>query len=251
MYFKGHSLKTLLAILVLAFNAGPIPLTEPARASGASGASGTSDASGTSGLFQSSSFDDDCFKQFFRRGRPKRTLFLDHGLQAGPITALHTSLGYRFWERHMLLLTYQVGRQEYDSDYMIPMCRECVFFFHSLWLGYGFEFVRPLAHGSGLFLNPLVHGGSEFVPNRGLLPWSNSAFIMNPALRPEIVVGYYRRKIDIFVGLNYTYWFPIAATIKGNALVDEQTGQPLEWDRELFPGRKGFNGFVGIRYTIF
>ncbi len=234
-----HSLRVLLAILVLGIYAGPIPLTKPAR------------ASGTWGLFQSSSPDDPCFQRFQRRGRPKRILFLDHGLQAGPIIGLHTSLGYKFWKRSMLLLTYQVGRQEYDSDYMIPMCRECVFFFHSLWLGYGFEWVRPLDHGSGLFFNPLIHGGSEFVANRGLLPWSNSAFIMNPALRPEIVVGYYRRKFDIYVGLNYTYWFSLAMTSRGNALVDEQTGEPLAWDRQLFPGRRGLNGFAGVRYTIF
>lgn len=235
---KGQSPKAFIATLVLILVTGTALLTTPARA-GAVKAS-----------FQTSYFDDDCFQRFLRNSRQQRTLFVDHGLQIGPIIALHSSLGYKFLQRHMALLSYQVGRQEYDSDYMIPLCRECIFFFHGLWIGYGHEFYRPLDFGSGFFVNPILWAGSEFVANNGLVTISESGFLMNPAIRPEILFGYYRNKVDFFAGLNYYHWLPMAMTTAGNALVDEQSGEHLKWERELFPGRKGVNFVVGIRYTI-
>jgi hypothetical protein len=194
---------------------------------------------------------DPCLNAFHKTGRQNRTIFLDHGLQMGTIHSLYSSVGLKFFRQHMIMAGYQVGRQEYDSEYIIPLCRECIFFFHGLWAGYGFEIVRQLSHDTGLFVNPQVWGGAEFVANRGLLPLSNSAFLMNPALKPGLLLGYYHRKLDIYLGLNYIHWLPEAKTTRGNALVDEQTGQPLKWEMELFPGRKGLNVFAGVRYTVF
>ena len=241
LFYKGQPLRALrafVAILVLFTTAGMGPLTGYVKA-------GTSNT-----LFQSSSFDDACFQRFLRNSRQKRTLFVDHGLQIGPIIALQSSLGYKFLHQNMVLLSYQIGRQEYDSDYMIPLCRECIFFFHGLWLGYGYEFFRPMDFRSGFFVNPILWAGSEFVANNGLVVMSDSPFLMNPAIRPELLIGYYHSKVDLFAGVNYYHWLPMATTISGNALVDEQTGERLKWDQELFPGRKGVNFVLGIRYTI-
>lgn len=194
---------------------------------------------------------DHCRQSLSRPARMNRNIFVDHGLQAGAANALFTNVGLRFFSSQMLLAGYQIGRQEYDSDYMVPMCRECIFTFHGLWIGYGFEIAKPLNRGSGFFVNPIIWWGAEFVANRAILPDSDSRFLLNPALRPGIILGYYRKSVDVFLAVNYLYWLPKAMTTNGNALVDAETGQELKWDRELFPGRSGIGLQAGIRYTVF
>ncbi len=180
-----------------------------------------------------------------------RTYFVSPGMFLGPVELAQLGLGTILREKNYLMLSYNIGRQEYLGEYLVPMCRDCHYVFHGLWLTAGREVFLLKKRYKAVYISPSIAIGFEAINARGLMEGHDTRLLYSPGLRPQLELGYMYQQIDFFVGIHYSHWLLEARTFEGKTLHGEPNGPPMRWGSDLFPGRKGTGLTTGIRVFFF
>lgn len=206
---------------------------------------------GVAGFLQRPGLDNYCESIKRYSVFASRTYFVSPGLLMGPVQSAQLSLGKMFREKNYLMLSYNIGRQEYLGEFLVPFCRDCHYVFHGLWLAAGREVFLIKKKKQAVYVSPALAIGLEAINGRGLMAGHDTRLLYNPGVRPQLQLGYMYQKIDFFVGFYYSFWLPEARTFEGRTLHGNPGGPSLKWESDLFPGRQGGGLTTGIRAFLF
>lgn len=178
-------------------------------------------------------------------------LYIFGGSQTANLPAFMGGIGINVFRDYHIKLTYHRGSGIYDADFLMSLCGDCIRLFEGLWLGFGREFRMPLSKNYGLFANAFAAYGLEAVRYGGVTNRSEAPFFFNPSVKPQLSLGVYLNRFDVFAGVNYFMWLPQAMTEKRYPINHALNGNRLIWDVDLHPGRSGFAFIYGVRVFLF
>lgn len=181
----------------------------------------------------------------------ERKGFIDVGYQGPNMLNLNTSIGIRLFKSAYSVIGYARGSQYYKSEYFSNPFVDNRASFNNVYAGIGYDFSTPLkSEDFGLYLNPLILFGGEFVKNNDLIIDNSIHFIANALIKPQIQLGIFYKRYEFYVGSNYSIWLSSVITEKRYSLHDSNTKKPIKWSGDLFHDRKGLNGMFGIRFRF-
>lgn len=175
-------------------------------------------------------------------------VFLDLGYQFGSIEAFQIGIGIYVFQGIWAQASYGNSREEYIGEFYTDIGKAYELSFNSFSFGVGYDHYYPLGDRTGLFVSPALSMGIETTRNNGMISNDAISSMMAQVLKPAVNAGfYYFERGAVYVGLNYSAWVSPAMNQDRMPLENGITGRSAKWNKELFPGRKGFGFSTGIK----
>ncbi len=179
-----------------------------------------------------------------------RRFFLDAGFQAGNVPMFNFGAAYVF-DQPYIMLSFSFLNESYQSDFFVSPAETYQISFYDIALGAGYELeLSGISLGnSSLFISPLFQAGIELSNTQDLFAESID-YLINYFIKPQVLIGINYGRADFYISGNYMHWLTSGMTSERYGLENAATGDTIEWEPDLFKGRKGYNTQLGIRLSF-